>query len=653
MDQIKDHPLGRDWPIVYIIENNREVYIGETTSALNRSKQHFLNNERIRLNKIHLILDEEFNKSATLDLESQLIQYFSAEGSLKLQNGNNGLENHNYFDKERYRAKLETIWEQLQRMSIVRKNLEDIENSELFKYSPYKALTEDQLRVVNDLYESIIGGETATHIVNGGPGTGKTILATYLVKRLKEDERTKNLSIGLVVPMTSLRKSIKNVFSRIGGLSSGMVLGPGDVARQKFDLLIVDETHRLHQRRGITNYRAHDETNRLLGFGKNGTELDWILSQSKQQILFYDENQSIRPSDVRQVRFKDLRAKQHQLTNQVRVRGGEKYIEFIDALFKGERGLNSTFENFDFQIFEDVSEMVEAIKKKEKKFGLCRVVAGFAWPWISRENHNLFDIEIEGTKLRWNATTANWINSSNAINEVGCIHTVQGYDLNYVGVIVGPELTCDVSNDHLAINPDKYEDRNGWRGVEDPEELERYIINIYKTLMTRGMRGCYLYFVDKKTEAYFKARLSKIPAVDLNHSIASSINFGMIQVPLVGAVPCGNQLLGEENIEEYIPVPKKKLRPDVKYFIVRAQGDSMNLAGIENGDLLLCRHGEKGETGDKVIALLGGENVTVKEYGPRKNGMRLLLPKSTNKKHKPITPGEGDSVQGIVQEVLK
>ncbi len=653
IDQIKNHPLGCDWPIVYIIENGQEVYIGETTSAFNRGKQHFLNTERVRLNKIHLILDEEFNKSATLDLESQLIQYFSAEESLKLQNGNNGLENHNYFDKERYRAKLETIWEQLQRMLIVRKNLEDIENSELFKYSPYKALTEDQLRVVNELYESIVSGEAVTHVVNGGPGTGKTILATYLVKRLKEDEKTKNLSIGLVVPMTSLRKSIKNVFSRVSGLSSGMVLGPSDVARQNFDLLIVDEAHRLHQRKNITNYRAHDETNRRLGFGKNGTELDWILSKSKQQILFYDENQNIRPSDVHQMYFKDLHAKRHQLTSQVRVRGGEKYIEFINALFKGEKGLDPAFENFDFQIFNDVADMVEAIKKKEREFGLSRVVAGFAWPWISRRNHNLFDIEIEGTKLRWNSTTANWINSPNAINEVGCIHTVQGYDLNYAGVIVGPELTYDVSNDCLVIDPNKYEDRNGWRGVEDPEELERYIINIYKTLMTRGMRGCYLYFVDKKTEAYFKARLFKNSVSNMNRFTMPSINIGMIQVPLVGLVPCGNPLLGEENIEEYIPVPKMKLRSGVKYFVIRAQGDSMNLAGIENGDLLLCRYGEKGETGDKVVALLDGENVTIKEYGSRKNGVRLLLPKSTNKKHKPIIPKEGDSVQGIVQEILK
>src|SRR4051812_31254547 len=127
-EDIKNHPLGRDWPIVYIIENGNEVYVGETTSALSRSKQHSTDKDRRRLKKIHLILDEDFNKSATLDLESQLIQYFAAEGNVKLQNGNKGLENHNFFDKGRYRAKLQGIWEQLQQMLLVSKNLDEIEN---------------------------------------------------------------------------------------------------------------------------------------------------------------------------------------------------------------------------------------------------------------------------------------------------------------------------------------------------------------------------------------------------------------------------------------------------------------------------------------------------------------------------------------------
>lgn len=507
-EEIKKFPLGRDWPVVYVIENQQEVYIGETTSAHNRSRQHYENKDRASLERLHIISDEEFNKSATLDLESQLIQYFSAEGTLRLQNGNKGLVNHNYFDRDRYRAKLQTIWKKLQDIKLVRRELDDIENSELFKYSPYKALTEDQAFVAEELYEIVRSGQAGAHIVNGGPGTGKTILATYLVKMLKADTKTKNLEIGLVISMNSLRTSIQNAFSCVTGLSASMVIGPSEVANKKYDLLIVDEAHRLRRRRNIVNYRSHDLMNEKLGFSEEGTELDWVLKCSTQQIFFYDENQSIRPSDVRADRFRALGATQHFLTSQLRVRGGEKYIKFINEVFDETEGDSNNFNDFDFRIYSNVGEMVADVKTKNQKYGLSRVVAGFAWPWISRGKPDETDIDIDGVKLRWNGTTANWINSPNAINEVGCIHTVQGYDLNYVGVIVGAELSYDSETKHLVVEKNKYEDSNGWRGIADPSELEAYIKNIYKTLMTRGMLGCYVYFVDKRVEAYFQSRLA-------------------------------------------------------------------------------------------------------------------------------------------------
>ena len=136
-------------------------------------------------------------------------------------------------------------------------------------------------------------------------------------------------------------------------------------------------------------------------------------------------------------------------------------------------------------------------------------------------------------------------------------------------------------------------------------------------------------------------------------TIVSPYSVEMIGIPLVGSAPCGEPLLGEQNIEEIVMIEKSKIRSGTKYFIVRASGDSMNMAGINDGDLVLCRFGEKGETGNKVVALVHGGNVTIKEYGPREDGVRLLLPKSSNKYHSPITPEEGDSVQGIVQEVVK
>jgi hypothetical protein len=127
---------------------------------------------------------------------------------------------------------------------------------------------------------------------------------------------------------------------------------------------------------------------------------------------------------------------------------------------------------------------------------------------FSKSKDDSFDIEIDDIKLVWNSTTQDWVNSKNAINEVGCIHTVQGYDLNYVGVIIGPELSYDKINNKLIIDSKKYMDMNGGRSIESPEELERYIINIYKTLLTRGILGTYIYAVDKDLAKYLQDNIN-------------------------------------------------------------------------------------------------------------------------------------------------
>lgn len=661
-DKIKNYNFGRNWPVVYILNDDKELYVGETTSAYYRSKQHYENPERQKLKNIHIITDEEYNKSAALDIESWLIQYVSADGKYILQNGNSGLKNHNYYDRIKYKTKFEITWDKLREMGIVKNSLEDLKNSDLFKYSPYKSLTEDQFFVARKIFKDIKKNETNIFIVNGRPGTGKTILATYLFKYLKEQDETKYMNIGLVVPMTPLRKTIKKVFNKIKGLKSSMVIGPNDVVKNQYDLLIVDEAHRLQRRKGIMGFGAFDNVNRRIGLDNNGTQLDWIIKSSKHQIFFYDENQSIKPADIRPEDFRRLNTKKYELNSQMRVEAGEEYIKFIEDIFDLKTPKITTFPNYELEIFDNAEEMISKIKEKDKKHKLSRVVAGYAWPWHTKKgskSNQKHDIEINSLKLIWNSTAEDWVNSSNAINEVGCIHTVQGYDLNYVAVIIGPELSYDKVNKKFSVNKEKYFDINGRNGITNPNELERYIINIYKTLLTRGIKGTYIYIVDEDLKDYFKNQLRQKYSNKINikefyndKKILSPFAKEMIKVPLVGSAPCGNPLLGEENIEEYIEVEKSKIKPGVKYFIVRADGDSMNKAGINDKDLVLCRYSEKGETGDKVVALLGSENVTIKYYD-KKDGHRILLPKSTNLKHLPIVPEEGDVVQGIVQEVIK
>ena len=196
-----------------------------------------------------------------------LIQYITAEGTFELQNGNFGLVNHNYYQQDQYKNLFKQIWTKLIEKKIVTKNLKEIEDSELFKYSPYKSLNEDQYKSALEILEIITNKESSTIFISGCAGTGKTVLATYMMKllnsdveqifseELNEDEiieinyvkafqnKFPNAKIGLVVAMTSLRDTLKKVFRKVPGLKPSMVIGPSDVANssEKFDLLIVDE----------------------------------------------------------------------------------------------------------------------------------------------------------------------------------------------------------------------------------------------------------------------------------------------------------------------------------------------------------------------------------------------------------------------------
>ena len=194
----------------------------------------------------------------------------------------------------------------------------------------------------------------------------------------------------------------------------------------------------------------------------------------------------------------------------MRCKGGQKYIEYLRDIFNCEEGLaKKEILNYDFKLFDHVDDMVQAIKEKDKKFGLCRTVAGYSWKWISKGCHSveevrrkhLEDICIEGHRYIWNMQSEEWILRSKDSDEIGCIHTTQGYDLNYVGVIFGEEIGYDKEKNQITIDPSKHFDTNVQLGAK-PEELKQYLINSYKVMMSRGIKGCYVYVCNPSLKEY-------------------------------------------------------------------------------------------------------------------------------------------------------
>lgn len=330
----------------------------------------------------------------------------------------------------------------------------------------------------------------------------------------------------------------------------------------------------------------------------------------------------------------------------MRIGAGDQYIKFIDDIFNLKNPASTVFNNYELKIFEDIDEMIRAIKKMERFHKLCRIVSGYAWPWNTKPGGRSelnYDIEIYGTRLVWNSTSRDWVNSKNAINEVGCIHTIQGYDLNYVGVIIGPEYDYDPVKNTFIVDRNKYFDTNGRNGITDPVELELYIKNIYKTLLTRGMLGTYVYIVNHNLRKYIKDLVGQEKVQSNAKPIVSPYNQQMIDLPLYDSIGCGEAMYADSISHENYKVSSSLVRPGAKYFVLRTSGDSMNKLGVDDGDYILCQKNYQAPSGSIAVVMIG-DDATLKEIQYTKDGL-LLKPRSTNPNHKNRLLVEGDDIK--------
>lgn len=279
-----------------------------------------------------------------------------------------------------------------------------------------------------------------------------------------------------------------------------------------------------------------DDTSRDLGLDPMKTnQLEWILKSAKHVVLFYDQNQSVKSSDVTYNEFQTSlqtygnNIRKHKLKMQMRCEGGDSYLNYIREIMSATRKSFEKIENYDFLIFDDVNVMVETIRRKDDKYGLCKTVAGFAWDWKTKQDKKPkdtlecydklvrageFDILIEGYKYVWNLTNEDWVTRKDSHYTIGCIHTTQGYDMNYVGVIFGKEIDYDTETNSIKIDLKEYKDKKVKAGTNE-EVLKELIVNTYTTILARGIKGCYVYAYNPNLKAYLKQFISTANEVTL------------------------------------------------------------------------------------------------------------------------------------------
>ena len=390
-------------------------------------------------------------------------------------------------------------------------------------------------------------------IVDGGPGTGKSVVAINLLVELTKNKVaqyvTRNSAPRLVYEAmltNSFKKSrISNMFNGSGSYHS--------ISANSFDCLIVDEAHRLNAKSGM-----------FKNLGEN--QIKEIIDASKFSVFFIDEDQKVTLDDIGDKETIRSWAKKLQanvvelkLESQFRCNGSDGYLAWLDNTLQIRETANVTLKanDYDFRIVESPTDLHNIIRHRNKEKNKARVVAGYCWKWISKRNPQLKDIVIDDYKATWNLDIDGqaWIIKPDSVSEVGCIHTCQGLELDYVGVIVGPDLI--VRNGKIITRPKERAstDRSiyTWKSLikREPEvtreRLDAIIKNTYRTLMTRGQKGCYVYFVDDETRHFFEKYMEttsvneKIPfAVSLSEETRESIILPFRRLSLEEARPFEN-----------------------------------------------------------------------------------------------------------------
>ena len=533
-----------EYPTLYIVNDKNSdgysVYVGETTDIVRRTNQHlgeiredWMKFSKSNTTKMFVIGHHHFNKSLTLDIENRLMLYLSSVDKVSSIQNRRGNPQNKYYTSNEIDEIFTKIWRSLNKKNQYLFPAESIvRNSAIFKSSPFHKLTSEQIKAKNEIIFKITSALSKSEfgtliLVKGEAGAGKTVLMSSLIDDLLNSDDTEfireNNSINLVVnhdDQLSVYKEIEKKLEWKSGSTLDVAMKPTQFlnALKKKDanagIVVIDEGHLLLTAKN----QAY----------QGGNHLKDILSKSKVVVLVYDDNQIMNKSQIWvDDSFLTL---QHQamvsgnlieLNNQMRIKASESTISWIrNIIDKREITKLKEDKNYDIQIFNSPRELQDAIKLKDKNqhLGISRLTATYDWEYSSQskpKDKDYWCVEIDDWSCPWNRelprdkkfSKLSWIEQPQTINEVGSTFTVQGFDLNYAGVIIGPSVKYRNGEIKFDISESKNKGAVQNRKLENGEMKnfgEDLLKNELNVLLTRGVNGLYIYAVDEELQAALK-----------------------------------------------------------------------------------------------------------------------------------------------------
>ncbi len=364
-----------------------------------------------------------------------------------------------------------------------------------------------------------------TVIVKGGPGTGKTVIAINLLAELTNKDQLVQYVSKNSAPRQVYLKKLKGQIKKSS--VDNMFKGSGTYTEAGCNVahtLLCDEAHRLNEKSGMFH-----------NIGEN--QIKEIIHAAYCSVFFIDESQRVTMDDIGSAEEIEKWAKEEgseihylELQSQFRCNGSDGYLAWLDDVLEIRKTANYDLEgiDYDIKICDSPNEMRDLVIERNRVANRARVLAGYCWEWLKKEqnNTNYHDIKIGDFEMSWNLGNGEpFAVSETSINEAGCIHTSQGLEFDYVGVIIGDDIRFE--NDHIVTDFTKRAKTDqSLKGIkklckDNPDEAKRradeIIKNTYRTLLTRGMKGCYIYCTDPGLSKYLKNRLEHIKHESANN----------------------------------------------------------------------------------------------------------------------------------------